>query len=322
MKVGVISTGSVPFIIRNGNNYSGIAIEIWEKIAKKLNIDFEYVELPNDADLAIEKLKNKEVDILVGPYTITEKRYKNVDFMIPFYMTSYCFASSHKTDYIQNYINLSKMLFNIIFLFLLVLFINNITKNLTKNANLFSMLIDSIPTFNKFDKNLWFLYFIVFICIFIIYINSAQPNFSFTSTNFLLNGKSVIFSDSGKVKDIIDKYKIKGEFLQVNSSADHIKQTNDDPLLNKYLLEKDSVDGIVGECSNISYILHQNSEKYNDIKIVRKNISRELYSFALPKESKYIDELNSTLRQLQQEKINQMIVTKYLGPDFENFATF
>ena len=96
MRVGVISTGSIPFVIRNGEKYSGIAIEIWEKIAKNLNIKFEYVELKNDKDLAIQKIKSRDIDILVGPYNITEKRYKDVNFTIPFYMTNFCFASVKK----------------------------------------------------------------------------------------------------------------------------------------------------------------------------------------------------------------------------------
>ena len=322
MRVGVISTGSIPFIIRNGEKYSGIAIEIWEKIAKKLNIEFEYVELQNDKDLAIQKIKSQDIDILIGPYNITEKRYKDVNFTIPFYMTNFCFASVKKNDFLQNYINISKSLLHIAFFFLLVLFINNIYKNLTKNAILFNVIVNSIPTFNKFDKNMWFLYFVVFICVIIIYINSFKPSFSFTSTKFLLKNKSVLYSDSNKVQTIIDKYKMKGKLISIKNSADHLKQSNNDPLLNKYIQEVDNIDGIIGECSKISYILNQNNEKYKDIKIIRENLSRELYSFVLPKKSKLLDKINFTIRQHQQEKINQIVVTKYLGPEFQNNSTF
>ena len=322
MRVGVISTGSIPFVVRNGEKYSGIAIEIWEKIAKNLNIKFEYVELKNDKDLAIQKIKSRDIDILVGPYNITEKRYQDVNFTIPFYMTHFCFASVKKNDYIQNYINISKYLLHISFFFLLVLFINNISRNLTKNANLFKVIVKSIPTFNKFDKSIWFLYFIVFICVIIIYINSFKPSFSLTPNKFLLKNKSVLYSNTNKVKTIINKYKMKGTLIPVKNSADHLKQTNNDSLLNKYINSVDSTDGILGECSKISYILNHNNEKYKDIKIIRKNISRELYSFVLPKESKLLHKINSVMRQQQQEKINQIIVTKYLGPDFENNSTF
>jgi polar amino acid transport system substrate-binding protein len=322
MRVGVISTGSIPFVIRNGEKYSGISIEIWEKIAKNLNIKFEYVELQNDKDLAIQKIKSGDIDILVGPYNITEKRYKDVNFTIPFYITNFCFASSKKNDYLQNYINLSKSLLHIVFLFLLVLFINNFSKNLIKNANLFNVIVNSIPTFNKFDKNMWFLYFIVFICIIIIYINSFKPSFSLTPTRFLLKNKSVLYSDSNKVQTIVDKYKMKGKLISVKNSADHLKQYNNDSLLNKYIQDIDNIDGVLDECSKISYILNHNNEKYKDIKIIRKNLSRELYSFVLPKESKILDKINSTIRQNQLDKINQNIVTKYLGPNFQNYSTF
>lgn len=322
MNVGVISTGSIPFIVRNGDKYSGIAIEIWEKIAKKLNIKFKYIELPHDEDLAIQKVKSKDVDILVGPFNITEKRYKDVDFTIPFYKTNFCFASAQKNDYLQTYIDISKSLLHIAFFFLLVLFINNITKNFTKNANIFNVIVNSIPTFNKFDKSMWFLYFVVFICIIIIYINSFKPSFSFSSNNFLLKNKSVLYSDTNKIQTIVDKYNMKGNLISFKNSADHLKQTKNDPLLDNYINDIDNIDGILGECSKISYVLNHNSDKYKDIQIIRNNLSRELYSFVLPKESKILDKINSSIRQHQEEKINQMIVTKYLGPEFQNYSTF
>ena len=64
MKVGVISTNSSPYVIRDGDKYSGISIEIWETIAKKSDISYEYIEAGDNEDNAIERLKNKEFDIV------------------------------------------------------------------------------------------------------------------------------------------------------------------------------------------------------------------------------------------------------------------
>ena len=98
MRVGVISTNASPYIIRNGDNYSGIAIDIWETIAKKQNIEFNYVEVGPTEENAIEKIKKREVDILVGPYTITSKRYQHISYTLPFYYSDIALASSKQTN--------------------------------------------------------------------------------------------------------------------------------------------------------------------------------------------------------------------------------
>ena len=44
MNVGVLSRGYEPFVFVDGDDYSGISIEIWERVADKLNIDYKYVD--------------------------------------------------------------------------------------------------------------------------------------------------------------------------------------------------------------------------------------------------------------------------------------
>ena len=68
--------------------------------------------------------------------------------------------------------------------------------------------------------------------------------------------------------------------------------------------------------------MHYNIEKYNDIRIVRSKLASFLYSFIVPKGSDYLDKINTALREAQSEKVNQIIVTKYLGPKYENHVSF
>ena len=67
LKVGVVSTNAIPHVIRDGNKYSGIAIDIWNTIAKKSDIDFKFVEAGASQEEAIDKLTKGTVDVLVGP---------------------------------------------------------------------------------------------------------------------------------------------------------------------------------------------------------------------------------------------------------------
>ena len=121
MKVGVVSINNSPYIIRNGDSYSGISIDIWETIAKKANIEFSYVEI-SDEETAIQKIKSKELDILVGPYTITSKRYQDIDYTIPYYYSDISLASSKKTKNLENYLKLFQIFGYIIYYILLAIF--------------------------------------------------------------------------------------------------------------------------------------------------------------------------------------------------------
>ena len=165
MRVGVVSTNDSPYVIRDGEKYSGIAIDIWEIVAKKQNIEFSYVEVGPTEENAIKKLKNKEVDILVGPYTITGKRYQHISYSTPFYYSDYALASSRETNNLENYINISKTFGAIIFLFISILFINNFITNFNKNVSFADFFINSIPSFN--NRKMYFLYTIILFAIII-----------------------------------------------------------------------------------------------------------------------------------------------------------
>ena len=321
MRVGVVSTNDSPYVIRDGKKYSGIAIDIWEQIAKKADIEFSYVEAGNNHEMAIEMLKNKEVDILVGPYVITQKRYQDIDYTIPFYYSDIALASSKKTNNLENYINISKVIGSIIFLFISILFINNFINNFKTNVGFADFFINSIPTFK--DRKMYFLYAIILLCVIVIYINTYQPNISLTPSTSII-GSNVAYTNTHHetIKKILKKFKLKGTLVENKNTSDPQKQIQDNSLFNFYINNKDSQYGFIDDSSKIAYILHYNIEKYNDIRIVRSKLASFLYSFIVPKGSDYLDKINTALREAQSEKVNQIIVTKYLGPKYENHVSF
>lgn len=87
IKVGV--TESVPFAIKDSENgkveYSGITIDLWEEIARDLNIKYEYVDMPLQDNL--EAVASGKVDIALGAMSVTAEREKIMDFTHPYYMS-------------------------------------------------------------------------------------------------------------------------------------------------------------------------------------------------------------------------------------------
>ena len=321
MRVGVISTNASPYVIRNGDNYSGMAIDIWEIIAKKEDIEFNYIEVGPHEEDAIKKLQKNEVDILVGPYTITSKRYQHIGYTLPFYYSDVALASSRETNNLENYINISKTLGAIMFLFIFILFVNNFINNFNKNASFAEFFINAIPNFE--DRKMYLLYAIILGAVFVIYINTYKPNLNLNPVGLSIYGKNVLYTQKNDLmKKILKRYNAKGTFVDIKNTADHQKQIQDNDAFNTYIKNKDSQYGIVDDSSKLAYVLHHNIKKYEGIRIIENNLAKILYAFIVPKGSDYLDRINSSLRDSQNEKINQIIVTKYLGPKFENHVSF
>lgn len=80
INVGI--AGGAPFVFSNSN--SGIAIDIWDKIVAKQSLSCKYSSFNNVED-ALQALKNGNIDIAIGPISITAERYKTQAFSQPFY---------------------------------------------------------------------------------------------------------------------------------------------------------------------------------------------------------------------------------------------
>ena len=85
LRVGI--SGSPPFVIQNADGFSGLSVEIWRKVAEDNDISYELVAQPSPND-GIAAVANGNVDVLVGPISITAKRLAipEVDFTQPYYL--------------------------------------------------------------------------------------------------------------------------------------------------------------------------------------------------------------------------------------------
>ncbi len=83
LRVGV--TGNEPFVFKGKNE--GIAIEIWQKISALKSWNYKLVPFDNTED-ALHNLDNGNLDVVVGPISITAKRLESMRFSQPFYNSS------------------------------------------------------------------------------------------------------------------------------------------------------------------------------------------------------------------------------------------
>lgn len=82
LKVGVYV--SPPFVMKKGDRYTGMAIDLWKDLSDRLGVRSEYVELDSPNSL-VEAAANGDIDIGVTNLTVTRKRARRVSFSYPWF---------------------------------------------------------------------------------------------------------------------------------------------------------------------------------------------------------------------------------------------
>lgn len=80
--VGV--AGSAPFVIQDSLNDNGVAFEIWKDVATVKGWNYKVKNFKTVPE-ALSAVKKGNIDVLVGPVSITSERVKSVDFSQPYY---------------------------------------------------------------------------------------------------------------------------------------------------------------------------------------------------------------------------------------------
>lgn len=82
LKVGIHL--SPPFVMQENNNYTGMAIDLWDLLSTNLGVQSEYKEYNTVSEL-INATRDREVDVAVTNLTITKERAKLIDFTHPWF---------------------------------------------------------------------------------------------------------------------------------------------------------------------------------------------------------------------------------------------
>lgn len=83
LKVGIPIQDSEPYIIHQGDKFEGIVVDVWEDIAVRQKIEYEWVPQTNYSE-ALNAIEQGTLDIFVAPISITADRLQQVDFTVPF----------------------------------------------------------------------------------------------------------------------------------------------------------------------------------------------------------------------------------------------
>lgn len=85
LKVGIFDRP--PFAMKDATGkWTGLAVEVWERVSAPLGLRYEYVETPGDR--IIDELAEGRLDLAMGELAVSPDRARRVEFSQPFFSTS------------------------------------------------------------------------------------------------------------------------------------------------------------------------------------------------------------------------------------------
>ena len=110
LSVGV--TNSPPFIIIEGDNISGLTIDLWNVISDSLNMDYHFVK--TDYENVVANISEGDISISIAPMAISSAHADSTFFTQPFYITSMCVAVENHDE--SGFVTIVRNLFSLSFL--------------------------------------------------------------------------------------------------------------------------------------------------------------------------------------------------------------
>ncbi|BFP40064.1 transporter substrate-binding domain-containing protein [Flavobacteriaceae bacterium GF1] len=112
-----------PFVVKGSEGYTGVSIDLWERIVSEMEVPYEYVE-HSDAISIVRSLDYEELDIAINPLSNSPSRVERFQVSQPFYVSSLGVSTTvNSQSQFQIFINnfFSRDFLNIVLLLLVIL---------------------------------------------------------------------------------------------------------------------------------------------------------------------------------------------------------
>ncbi|PQZ29457.1 ABC transporter substrate-binding protein [Ochrobactrum vermis] len=321
---------SEPFVNKQGNAYSGMAIDIWQDIAARMSLASQYVEYPNYAEL-VKAVSEGKVEAAVTNLTITEQRAEIVDFTHPWFdaglrIMVHTEAGNGWDDLINRLDDAGHLVtyawilgILITATILLTIFDRRFDAGFPKRwreglAESFHHVV-SIATSGKTSrKNLfgwmgriWQTFWMVFGIAIIAYLTSSIT--SVMTVAHIDNNISSLADLQGKSVGVRSG-SVAEQFLRSRSIAtvpfDHLPEAVN-------ALVNDEIAAIVSDGPVLEYYAHQHADQPVDL--VGNIFSPDKYGFAFPRHSELVKPASIAIISAHENEAVAKLKAKYFGPE-------
>ncbi len=321
---------SEPFVEKDGEFYTGMAIDLWHDIATRLNLATRFIEYPNYTEL-IKALSNREIDAAVTNLTITEQRAKLVDFTHPWFdaglrimvHTSDLGGWRKLIDRLEDAGHLTAYAWILIILFvatvLLTVFDRRYDEGFPKTwreglAEDFYHVVSVATSGKTTRKNLfgwlgriWQTFWMVFGIAIVAYITSSIT--SVMTVAHIDNNISSLSDLQGKSVGV-RAGSVAEQFLRSRSIAtvsfDHTPETI-------AALINGEIAAVVGDGPVLKYFVHHHPDQ--PVKIVGNVFSPDKYGFAFPRHSELVKPASVAIISAHENDEIARLKATYFGPE-------
>ncbi|MEA5583538.1 transporter substrate-binding domain-containing protein [Nodularia harveyana UHCC-0300] len=333
LRVGVV--GSAPFVVEKDADISGISVEVWEKVAESQNLEYELIP-QSTVDNALQVVEQRELDLLIGPITITAQRLEKVDFTQPYFSTEIAVLSKDDDPSVWSRVKPffeTAVLTSIGILVILLFVVGNLiwlaerhqnTEQFPKkylhgvgNGMWFALVTlttvgygDRAPVtpMGRFIAGTWMVLALVTVSSLTAGLASAitialsgDSTERFSSPSNLEASRLATVAGSSSV-EVVQNYSNRVQQLPTLAAA-------------VGLLSTEKADAVVFDRPAMEYYLSQNPKL--NLKITNLSLGNELYGFVLPIDSPFRKQLNIQLRLMSENGSLEEIATRWLSQTAE-----
>jgi polar amino acid transport system substrate-binding protein len=83
-RLRVVTKAIEPFVFKRGDQWAGFSIDLWNTIAQRLGLDYEWVEVGSVQD-QLDAVETGQADVAIAGISMTAEREKLVDFSHPYF---------------------------------------------------------------------------------------------------------------------------------------------------------------------------------------------------------------------------------------------
>ncbi|EDM5313012.1 transporter substrate-binding domain-containing protein [Salmonella enterica] len=319
---------SPPFVIKSGDSYEGIAVDIWDKAAKNKSIGYQFKEY-NTFTALFDALEREEIDAAVTNLSITEERARQFDFSFPWYdsglrvlttknpavSTSNTLNKLYHSGYLASYLWIAGII--MFATVLLTLFDRVFDKEFPRNwfnglAESFYHIISLITTGKTGHKQLfgaigrifaavWMLVGVGVIAYMTSSVTSVMTAMQFTDNITQLSdlsGRTIAARQGSVSAQVLENKGMK--IYPVNHITDGIPA-----------MQKGKIAAIVGDAPVLEYYTKQHP--YSELQVVGNIFHHDKYGFAFPQNSRINRDLSLEIIKLTENGTLSEIKKRYLG---------
>lgn len=320
-----------PFVMNGTNEFEGLSIFLWDRIAGELGLKYSIQEY--ELEEMLDAVSQGKADVAVSCISITQEREEIIDFSNPYYTTHLAIAVKQKGfmhAIIAFFLN-KKLYMTIGTIVGIAALIGGILYLLDKgiNTRLYSMksrggkLMEALFTGLLFVTSgpIRYYEFRTFSARMLSAFLAVGSTIMIASITALLASAFTMEKMRSDITQLQDLAKVKVGALESTTAFEYLQNQginvrifeNRQKLLTA--LDSGSVDAVVSDGAILKYMIRKAQAKgmYESISILPFEFEKQNYAFALPEQSQFLEEFDQALLSVRKNPEWKRQVAKYLG---------